>query len=148
MKLDDALKGITLIALDTAPLIYFVERHLEYAERMRSIIRRIDSGQIMSFSSVITLTEVLTLPKRVGNRSLEREYSELLLNSRNFSLVDVNPEIAENAAELRARYNLRTPDALQIASAIVTGCQAFITNDTVFKRVNELSILVLSELEL
>ena len=92
--------------------------------------------------------EVLTLPKRVGNRSLEREYSELLLNSRNFSLVDVNPEIAENAAELRARYNLRTPDALQIASAIVTGCQAFITNDTVFKRVNELSILVLSELEL
>ena len=100
MKLDDALKGITLIALDTAPLIYFVERHLEYAERMRSIIRRIDSGQIMSFSSVITLTEVLTLPKRVGNRSLEREYSELLLNSRNFSLVDVNPEIAENAAEV------------------------------------------------
>jgi hypothetical protein len=44
--------------------------------------------------------EVLTLPKRVGNRSLERESSELLLNSRNFSLVDVNPEIAENALEL------------------------------------------------
>jgi predicted nucleic acid-binding protein len=52
------------------------------------------------------------------------------------------------AAELRARYNLRTPDALHIACAIDTGCDAFLTNDTGIKRVNEIRILVLDDLEL
>lgn len=146
MKIEDALKSITSVALDTAPLIYFVERHPAYTQLMRSIIERVDSGEVSGFSSVITLTEVLTLPKRIGNQSLERQYSDLLLYSRNFTLVDVNPEIAENAADLRARYNLRTPDALQISTAISSGCQAFITNDSTLKRVNELKILTLTEL--
>ncbi|MBW4523229.1 MAG: PIN domain-containing protein [Scytolyngbya sp. HA4215-MV1] len=44
------------------------------------------------------------------------------------------------------QYNLKLPDALQIATARVTGCQAFLTNDTALKRVGELRILVLSEL--
>jgi len=51
-------------------------------------------------------------------------------------------------AELRARHNLRTPDALQIAAALVTGCQAFLTNDGSLKRVTDLSVLVLDELSL
>jgi predicted nucleic acid-binding protein len=148
VKIEDALIGITTIAFDTAPLIYFVEKHAVYAPIMRSIIQKVDSDEILSFSSVITLTEVLTLPKRVGNQTLERQYTDLLLNSKNFTLIDITPEIAENGADFRARYNLRTPDALQIASAVVTGCQAFLTNDLTIKRVNEITILVLSELEL
>jgi predicted nucleic acid-binding protein len=49
---------------------------------------------------------------------------------------------------LRARYNLRTPDALQISAALETSCQAFLTNDTQLKRVTELRMLILDELEL
>jgi hypothetical protein len=43
--------------------------------------------------------------------------------------------VAERAAELRARYNLRTPDALQVATALVRRCEAFLTNDARLKRV-------------
>lgn len=56
--------------------------------------------------------------------------------------------IAETAAELRARYNLRTPDALQIAVALENNCDAFLCNDNGLKRVTELKILILDELEL
>ncbi len=60
----------------------------------------------------------------------------------------IDSTVAERAADLRARYNLRTPDALQTAAALDTGWQAFLTNDTQLKRVIELRVLILDELEL
>ena len=84
---------------------------------------------------------------RQGNRLLETEYRALLLNSRNFILSEITIEVAELAADLRAKYNLRTPDALQIAAALHSGCQAFLTNDQELARVLDLRIVVLGELE-
>lgn len=80
--------------------------------------------------------------------AVEARYRDLLLHSRNFALLDVNVAIAERAAGLRAQYRLRTPDALQIAAALVNGCEAFLTNDIGLKRVTDLRILVLEELTL
>jgi predicted nucleic acid-binding protein len=147
MKLAEALDGVTALGIDTAPLIYFVEGHATFLELMRVVIQRIDAGQITGYSSVVTLTEVLTQPLRQGNPTLEVEYRTLLLNSRNFILLAITAEIAELAAELRARHNLRTPDALQIAAALYSGCQAFLTNDQELARVSDLRIIVLGELE-
>jgi predicted nucleic acid-binding protein len=50
--------------------------------------------------------------------------------------------------ELRARYRLRTPDALHVACAIDMGCEAFLTNDKGIKHVEITRVLVLDELEL
>ena len=97
---------------------------------------------------MITLTEVLTRPLRLGNTRLEREYRDILLHSGGFRLLAITARIAESAAALRARYTLRTPDALHIAAAIDVRCDAFLTNDTDTKRVTEIAALVLDELEL
>jgi predicted nucleic acid-binding protein len=91
---------------------------------------------------------VLTLPYRVGNTALARRYQRFLLRSRNFSLDPITADSAEQAARLRARYGLRTPDALQISAALAAGCPAFLTNDARLQRVSELQVLVLDELEL
>jgi predicted nucleic acid-binding protein len=48
---------------------------------------------------------------------------------------------------LRARYNLTLTDAFQLAVAIQTECDAFLTNDIDLKRVTEIPIIVLSEVE-
>jgi predicted nucleic acid-binding protein len=53
---------------------------------------------------------------------------------------------AERAAELRARYHLRTPDALQVATALLSDCQAFLTNDKDLSRIIEIQVLVLETL--
>jgi predicted nucleic acid-binding protein len=62
-------------------------------------------------------------------------------------MVSINPNLARTAAELRATYGLKLPDALQVATAIASGCDGFLTNDTSLKRVRELQILVVEELE-
>ena len=148
IKLNDALVGVSSLGFDTSPFIYFVERHPVYLDLMREIIARVDVGAVKGYSSVITLTEVLTLPKRLQNTKLVDDYQDLLINSRNFALIQINTTIAERAADLRARYNLRTPDAMQIAATLEAGCTAFLTNDSALMRVNELRVLALSELEL
>lgn len=148
MRLSEALSGVSCLGIDTAPFIYFVERHPDYLDLMRAVIRRIDAGELKAVSSVVTLAEVLTQPLRLGNLLLAQNYRDVLYRSRNFRLVPIDATIAELAADLRARYNLRTPDALQLAAAIMAGCDAFLTNDATLKKVTELKVLVLSELQL
>jgi predicted nucleic acid-binding protein len=70
------------------------------------------------------------------------------INATNFRTLPIDVTTATSAADLRARYNLRTPDALQIATAITAGCNAFLTNDAALQRVSELRVLVLDQLEL
>lgn len=62
-----------------------------------------------------------------------------------FRMIDAT--IAEKAAEFRARYNLSLTDAYQMAVALSAGCDAFLTNDARLKRVVEVNVLVLDDLE-
>lgn len=118
MKLDDALAGIDRLGLDTPPFIYLIERNPAYLDLVRDVFRRITSGALSAHSSVITLAEVLTQPYRAGDAALAQRYQSFLLRSRNVSLDPITADIAEQAANLRARYSLCTPDALQIATAL------------------------------
>jgi predicted nucleic acid-binding protein len=146
-SLETALTGVTQLGLDTAPIIYFVEANPKYDAVVTEIFKRIDQGSLAGITSVITLTEVLTQPVRHQAVDLQRQYRVLLMNSNNFTLVSIDSTMAEQAANLRARYNIRTPDALQIAASLITGCQAFVTNDRQLQRVTELSIIILDELQ-
>lgn len=148
MKISAALVGVQQLYIETAPLIYYVEVNPAYAAKMDAIVATIETTPIDAVSSVITLVEVLSHPMKLGDHRLVQEYRDILVNSSEFRLVPVTAQIAESAAEMRARYNLRTPDALHVASAVLTGCDAFLTNDTSFERITEIRILVLNELEL
>ena len=147
-KLDDALMGVTRLGLDTSPIIYFVEANPQYDALVMEIFQRVSNGAPLGATSVITLSEVLVQPIIRQQMLLQREYRDLLLRSRNFSTLAVSATIAELGAELRAQYRLRTPDALQIATALEAGCEAFLTNDAGLRRVTELRVLILDDLEL
>jgi hypothetical protein len=106
IRLDDALVGVQRLGLDTAPFIYFVGRNPAYLTLVREVIRRISTGAILGHPSVITLTEVLVQPLRLGNRTLAQRYRRFLSRSRNLSLEAITAGAAEQAADLRARYGL------------------------------------------
>jgi predicted nucleic acid-binding protein len=148
MKLDEALVGVTRLGCDTAPIIYFVEAHPQYDSLITSVFQHVANGTVTAVTSVIALSEVLIQPLRQANAVLQQEYRDLLLHSANFQTLAISAEIAERGAELRARHNLRTPDALQVATSLVAGCEAFLTNDRGLQRVTELRVLVLDDLEL
>lgn len=96
---------------------------------------------------MLILTELLTQPRRAGNLLLKARYRAFLRRGRNLTLLTIDAEVAERAAELRGRYRLRTPDALQLAAMLNAGCQAFLTNDRDLARATELRVLTLDELE-
>ncbi|MHC5612981.1 MAG: type II toxin-antitoxin system VapC family toxin [Nostoc sp.] len=130
--------------LDTAPVIYFVERNPQFVDLVDPIFDRLEAD-ITAVASAITLSECLVGAIRLGLVDLEQAFVDVLQQDE-VVFVEINANIAREAARIRVRYNLQLPDALQVAAAIIAGCEIFLTNDTALKRVIELRILVVSEL--
>lgn len=147
MKINTALQAAQRLYVDTAPLIYYFEENSAYIAKMDRIFGLIATTPVVACSAVHILTEIMVKPLQTGNQQLAQEYRDILVNSDAYTLVPITVPIADVAADLRARYNLRTPNTLHVATAITTGCAAMLTNDVRLKRVQELPILVLDELE-
>ena len=88
----------------------------------------------------------MVMPFRQRNEGLKQAFVNFIVHSENARFVTIDEQSSLLAADLRARYNLSLPDALQVASAIDAGCDAFLTNDTQLKRITQLKVLVLDEL--
>jgi predicted nucleic acid-binding protein len=147
MIVSEALKGVRTIC-DTAPLIYYVEQHPTYFELTKTIFERANQGELDIITSTLTLAEVLTKPIQAKNTYLQREYRDLLLNTAHVTTIDLDAVIASQAAQVRAQYNLRMPDAIQVATGLHMSCDAFLTNDKGLKRVTQMAILLLDDIEM
>ena len=144
--LDVVLKGVRRLAIDSAPFIYFLSDDSPLKPLVTRVFRKAVESKIVCCTSVVVLSEVLQKPLRENRKDLAEEYQTLLKASDDFTLIPVDVTIAEEAARLRAAYNLKTPDALMIATAVQAGCEAFLTNDEALRRVGELRVLILKEL--
>ena len=140
-----ALRGST-VALDTGPLIYFIEEHPTYIAKVRPFFEAVEREEFQVVTSFITLVEVLVHPIRAGRMELANEYRHVLLHSPQLTTIPVDETIAEKAAELRARHNIRTPDAIQLATALAAGASWFLTNDAELGRIAGVATLVLKDL--
>jgi predicted nucleic acid-binding protein len=67
------------------------------------------------------------------------------LHSCGFGCQHLDAEIAHKVAELRAKFNLRTPDAIQLATAIHAKAQVFVTNDERLRKVKDVPVLIIKE---
>ena len=117
------------LAIDTAIFIYFIEKNPRFLPLIDPLFREADNGTRELVTSSLTLLEVLVVPLRVGNRSVADRYEALLTHSRGIRLVDPTRDQLRAAAQLRAATSVKTPDALQLAAAIGTGCRTMLTND-------------------
>src|SRR5262249_47330181 len=140
-----ALRG-TVVGLDTAPLIYFIEENPIYLPLVRAFFEAADQGEFHIVTSVLTLTEVLVHPLRQGDKNLADQYRQILLHARHITTLPISNEIAEAAADLRSQHGLRTPDAIQLASATDAGATSFLTNDTHLPTLAKMNVLVLNQL--
>lgn len=113
-----------LIYVDTCLVIYAFENHALHGPKVRAAFERVAPGQL-AISPLVKL-ECLVAPMRSGNLVLQRHYEQGLAQ---FSLLDLSDPVFVQAAALRARFGLKTPDALHLAAAQVHGCEALWTND-------------------
>jgi predicted nucleic acid-binding protein len=139
------LKSKTVF-LDTAPLIYYIEENRNYSPILNKLFLANSKGDFLFQTSVITLLEVLVHPMRANEQQLVEEYQNILCNSPSIEIIDLNINIAIKAASLRAKYGLKTPDSIQVATALNASSQFFLTNDIRLKAVSEIEILILDEI--
>jgi predicted nucleic acid-binding protein len=137
----DALPDGSLIAIDTAPLIYWLEDHPRWGAAYASLFEGIASGRWRGLISTVTLAEVVTGPLQLGREQLAERYEASLSDPANLTLVSLTPPIAMGAARLRARYRLRLPDAVQLATALHSGAVALVSHDNDFAGCSDLPVL-------
>jgi len=144
MGLVDELRGLR-ICIDTAPFIYFIEKNPKYLSMLRPFFAEINAGKIDALTSTITLLEVLVLPFKTKNESLAEKYRDILLYAEGLTTFEIFHEVSELSSRLRAKYSIRTPDAIQIAVGIIYGADAFLTNDSGLKKVNDIRVVILKD---
>ncbi|HEY1205725.1 MAG: PIN domain-containing protein [Bryobacteraceae bacterium] len=146
IRLRGLLRGHRRIALDTSVFIYQLEANARYLPLTDAIFSWIERPDSKAVTSTITMTELLVQPYRDSDEQRVDEFYGLLSTFPNLDWIAPNLEIADLAARLRAVHRLRTPDALQAATAAYAGVTALITNDAVFERVGAFETLVLDRL--
>lgn len=87
----------------------------------------------------------LVHPLRTGDETLAEKYRDILLSSEGLTTFEIFHEVSEMASRLRAKYSMRTPDAIQIAVGILYHATKFLTNDPNLKKVSDIKVLVLDD---
>jgi len=144
-RLDAFLRRHRRIAIDTPVFICQLENHPRYAGLTDHVFSWLEKPASRAVTSTITMTELLVQPYRDGDQRLADEFYGLLSTYPNLEWIAPNLEIADTAARIRATHRLRTPDALQAATAVRATVSGLITNDPVFRRVTGFETLVLDD---
>jgi predicted nucleic acid-binding protein len=137
------LRGHRRIALDTSVFIYQLEANAPYLVLTDHIFSCLERPDYTAITSTITMTELLVQPYRELDEYRVDEFYGLLSAYPNLDWIWPDLEIADLAARFRALHRLKTPDAIQAATAADGGATGFITNDPVFERIGAFETLVL-----
>lgn len=93
----------------------------------------------------MTLLELLVQPYREQKEELAQKIFALTSTYPKIEWVPVSLALADRAAELRARYRLSTPDAIQLVTAISQKATRFYGNDRSLRRVKEIDCLIVDD---
>lgn len=137
------------VFLDTAPFIYFIEKDSNNPQYFDNMKRFLEEGYRENkefLTSVITMAEYFVFPYRNQKMSYIDSFHRLV-DTLDMEIAEVDQEIAKKAAQIRAQYkNFKAMDALQLATACVTGCDLFLTNDKQLKQFMEIKCVTVDDL--
>lgn len=131
MTVSEALRGVGRLAVDSSALIDYAEERDRNIAVLNRVMDRARDGRILLVGSSLLLTELLAYARDGRGSAPEETYRALL------TVIERHPasdEIAERAAELRVTYGLQSMDALHLATAAETECDALLTVDGDFRR--------------
>jgi predicted nucleic acid-binding protein len=127
----DAILGDARRAfLDSSTCIAFHSTGEAVHPLARHLLQRIESDEdpLSGYLSVVTVAELLVRPMRGASADLTLMH-RFLRGIPNLQILDVDFEIAQQAANIRALTRLQLPDSLLIGTALLSGCEVIITND-------------------
>ncbi|MBQ6350682.1 MAG: type II toxin-antitoxin system VapC family toxin [Methanobrevibacter sp.] len=139
------MTGYNKVFVDTTPIIYFLDQDPNFGDKAKAIFTEILSTGKQIFTSTVTCTEYLVYPYRTGNQEKIDVFFEFVQNEE-IPLVPLTVNVAERAAKIRALYaGFKAMDAVQLATAVETGCDIFLTNDKQLKQFREVTCVTVEE---
>lgn len=131
--------------IDTSVWIYHFEQHPRFASIAGQVIEDLEVGKFRGVASELTLLELTVRPLQLGRQDVADDYELLLGYFPHFELEPISREILLAAAGLRARHRLRTPDAIQLATALKVGATVAFTNDGAWRDLPFIDVVILSD---
>lgn len=131
------------VLIDSCVWIYHFENDQRYTRAVTGVLNRVARGEWAGVVSEITLLEILTQPLRKGQPEVADSYELLLERFPHLEIHPVDREVTLRAAALRARYGMRAPDALILATGLSHGADLVVTNDRAWRRVREIEVMCL-----
>lgn len=141
------MTGFKKVFVDTAPFIYCLESHPIYTEMVKRFFEKCINEDIRIITSALTIEEYLVFPYSSGQMEYMDNFKRFI-NYMNIQVVDIDSKIAEQGAKIRSKYKaFKAMDALQVATAIVSGCDMFFTNDKQLRQEKELPCMTMEDLQ-
>lgn len=138
-------RDCSFVYLDTSILIYLFQDQKKYAELLEEIFYFLESKKIDICFSSLLLTELLVDPFKKGQSDTVKNWLSYFKVAENLKIIDLNPSIAVDAAFLRAKYNIKTPDCIHLATTMQGKMSVFLTNDNYLKKVKEVEVVCLED---
>lgn len=132
-----------LVYLDTNIFVYLFEGFDPYISLIVPLIEKIEKGEIHSFTSELTLAEALVKPLRDQNEAWQKVYQYGIQTSPTLTVAPITRDILIQAAVIRARNNLKLPDSIHMATAQLSSCKTFLTNDKHIKSIDDINVIYL-----
>ncbi len=124
--------------LDSVVVIYLVEQHPTFGPQAVATVNRLIPTALVG--TELTRMECLIIPRRMKDVGRETDFDRFF-SQKYLPFVPIGGAEFHLATDLRAKYlKLKTPDALHLAAAIISGCDAFVTNDVQLKAVTEIRV--------
>jgi predicted nucleic acid-binding protein len=116
------------LLLDTNVFIYFLDGQQPYYNVLVPLFRRVQSGSLSVMVSAVTEAELLVRPEREKDEGARERIGDLL-SENGIYVIGMDRRIARRAAAIRASTRLKLPDAIIVATALETDCEAIVGND-------------------
>lgn len=133
------------VGIDSMCFIYHFEGNKLYGKRVKQLFLELQKNKLTAVTSAITLAEILTFEKLQKNRILFEDTKTKLRLTPNLDIIPVDETISEIAAILKHKYTIPLPDAIQVATALVSNQDAFISNDRGLQKIKEIKVVILDD---
>lgn len=134
------------IYLDTSPFIYLLEKSPEFYEKVKRFFLDCYQSENELYTSTVTIEEYCIVPYRNNNQKVISDFYKLIKDME-IKVIDVDSQVADKAARIRAEYkSFKGMDSLQLATACLSGCGLFVTNDKQLRQFTEIDVITVSEM--
>lgn len=135
------------IYLDTNVFVYWLEGYAAFSRALADIFVRMSRGEHRGVTSELSLAECLVKPMMDGNLSRQAAFQEAIVSSDGLLVQPVSREVLIEAARVRAALRLTLPNAVHVATAHLTGCQASLANDDRLRTPAGMTVITLGDLD-